>query len=97
MVIMYATGANNFLSVVSRVGVNFKGPNVWGTKATGKLKSDFFGNTLKEKHRSFQIKTCLCTVGLEGKIFPYFRIDLVSFFFVPEVFRGYLFQHGNYV
>ena len=34
-----------FLSVVSRLGVNFKGPNVWGAKATGKLEGDFFGNT----------------------------------------------------
>lgn len=38
-------GQSNFLSVVSRLGVKFKGPNVWGAKASGTLEGDFFGNT----------------------------------------------------
>ena len=40
-----ATDASNFLSVVSRLGVKAKGPNVWGAKMTGTLEGDFFGNT----------------------------------------------------
>lgn len=39
------TGASNFLSIVSRLGVKAKGPNVWGAKMTGTLEGDFFGNT----------------------------------------------------
>ncbi len=38
-------GQSNFLSVVSRLGVKVKGPNVWGAKMTGTLEGDFFGNT----------------------------------------------------
>ena len=38
-------GASNFLSVVSRLGVKAKGPDVWGAKTTGTLEGDFFGNT----------------------------------------------------
>lgn len=40
-----ATGASNFLAITSRVGINFRGPDVWGAKATGKIEGDFFGNT----------------------------------------------------
>jgi hypothetical protein len=40
-------GASNFLSVVSRLGVKAKGPNVWGAKTSGTLEGDFFG-TQKE-------------------------------------------------
>ncbi len=38
-------GASNFLAVTTRVGINFKGPDVWGAKASGKIEGDFFGNT----------------------------------------------------
>ena len=38
-------GASNFLAITSRVGINFKGPDVWGAKASGKIEADFFGNT----------------------------------------------------
>lgn len=38
-------GASNFLAVTSRVGIRFRGPDVWGAKATGNLEGDFFGNT----------------------------------------------------
>lgn len=40
-----ATGGSNFLSIVSRLGVKFKGPDVWGAKMNGTLEGDFFGNT----------------------------------------------------
>ena len=37
--------ASNFLAITSRVGLRFKGPDVWGAKATGNIEADFFGNT----------------------------------------------------
>ena len=40
-----AADASNFLSITSRVGLRFKGPDVWGAKATGNIEADFFGNT----------------------------------------------------
>ncbi|WP_282787917.1 hypothetical protein [Flavobacterium croceum] len=40
-----AVGQSNFLSVVSRLGVKVKGPDVWGAKVAGTLEGDFFGNT----------------------------------------------------
>ena len=40
-----AAGASNFLAITSRLGVNFRGPDVWGAKASGKIEGDFFGNT----------------------------------------------------
>ena len=39
------TGASNFLAITSRVGIKFRGPDVWGAKATGNIEADFFGNT----------------------------------------------------
>ena len=40
-----AVNQSNFLSVVSRLGVKAKGPDVWGAKMNGTLEGDFFGNT----------------------------------------------------
>lgn len=40
-----AADASNFLSITSRVGIKFRGPDVWGAKATGNIEADFFGNT----------------------------------------------------
>ncbi|KEY19852.1 hypothetical protein [Kaistella antarctica] len=40
-----AAGGSNFLAITSRVGIRFKGPDVWGAKATGNIEADFFGNT----------------------------------------------------
>ncbi len=37
--------ASNFLAITSRIGLRFKGPDVWGAKATGNIEADFFGNT----------------------------------------------------
>lgn len=38
-------GASNFLAITSRVGIRFRGPDVWGAKASGNVEGDFFGNT----------------------------------------------------
>ena len=46
------TGASNFLAITSRVGIRFRGPDVWGAKATGNLEADFFGNTELNKSSS---------------------------------------------
>lgn len=40
-----AAGSSNFLSITSRAGVKFRGPDVWGAKASGMIEADFFGNT----------------------------------------------------
>lgn len=40
-----AAGGSNFLAITSRVGIRFKGPDVWGAKASGNIEADFFGNT----------------------------------------------------
>ena len=40
-----AKGGSNFLAITSRVGIRFKGPDVWGAKASGNIEADFFGNT----------------------------------------------------
>ncbi len=40
-----AAASSNFLSITSRVGLKFRGPDVWGAKATGQIEADFFGNT----------------------------------------------------
>ncbi|SEG55450.1 hypothetical protein SAMN05421847_2703 [Halpernia humi] len=40
-----AASASNFLAITTRIGVKFKGPDVWGAKATGNIEADFFGNT----------------------------------------------------
>ena len=37
--------SSNFLAITSRVGIKFRGPDVWGAKATGNIEADFFGNT----------------------------------------------------
>ena len=40
-----ATGSSNFLSITSRIGVKFKGPDVFKAKISGNIEGDFFGNT----------------------------------------------------
>ena len=78
-------GASNFLSIVSRLGVKFKGPNVWGAKATGTLEGDFFGNTeasiglfrLRHAFANLEWKKTSVTAGQTW--YPTF---------IPEVFPG---------
>ncbi|MEC5156258.1 hypothetical protein [Chryseobacterium sp. MP_3.2] len=47
-----AAGGSNFLAITSRVGIRFKGPDVWGAKASGNIEADFFGNTELNKTAS---------------------------------------------
>jgi hypothetical protein len=80
-----AAGQSNFLSVVSRLGVKAKGPNVWGAKATGNLEGDFFGNTeasiglfrLRHAYANLEWSKTSLTVGQTW--YPTF---------IPEVFPG---------
>jgi hypothetical protein len=79
------TGASNFLSVVSRLGVKASGPNVWGAKVYGVLEGDFFGNTQQ-------------SIGLLRLRHAYAKLDwektAITFgqtwypTFIPEVFPG---------
>jgi hypothetical protein len=78
-----ATGASNFLSVVSRLGVNFKGPNVWGAKASGKLEGDFFGNT-QESIGLFRLRHAYAQLAWEKSSLTLGQTWYPSF--VPEVF-----------
>jgi len=78
-------GASNFLSVVSRLGVKVKGPNVWGAKASGTLEGDFFGNTessiglLRLRHAYASLDWTKTSVTMGQTWYPTF---------IPEVFPG---------
>jgi hypothetical protein len=80
-----ATGASNFLAIMSRLGVKVKGPNVWGAKMSGTLEGDFFGNTessiglmrLRHAYMSMDWEKTSLTMGQTW--YPSF---------VPEVFPG---------
>jgi hypothetical protein len=79
------TGASNFLSVVSRLGVKAKGPDVWGAKTSGTLEGDFFGNTeqtiglfrLRHAYVNLEWKKTALTLGQTW--YPTF---------IPEVYPG---------
>jgi hypothetical protein len=78
-------GASNFLSVVSRLGVKAKGPNVWGAKTSGTLEGDFFGNTegsigqFRLRHAFASLEWSKTTVTIGQTWYPTF---------IPEVFPG---------
>jgi len=81
-------GASNFLSVVSRLGVKVKGPNVWGAKMSGTLEGDFFGNTegtpssiglLRLRHAFVTMDWSKTTLTMGQTWYPTF---------IPEVFPG---------
>jgi hypothetical protein len=78
-------GASNFLSVVSRLGVKVKGPNVWGAKTTGTLEGDFFGNTessmglFRIRHAHVNLDWSKTSLILGQTWYPSF---------IPEVFPG---------
>ncbi|GAA4022049.1 hypothetical protein GCM10022386_01290 [Flavobacterium cheonhonense] len=78
-------GASNFLSVVSRLGVKAKGPDVWGAKTTGTLEGDFFGNTeasiglFRLRHAYVNMEWEKTTLTLGQTWYPTF---------IPEVFPG---------
>lgn len=91
-----AVGQSNFLSVVSRLGVKAKGPDVWGAKIYGTLEGDFFGNT--ESPASTASPTAVNTIGLFRLRHAYINMDWAKSSltlgqtwypaFVPEVFPG---------
>jgi hypothetical protein len=80
-----AVGASNFLSVVSRLGVKAKGPNVWGAKMSGTLEGDFFGNTeasiglLRLRHAYVTMDWAKTSITAGQTWYPTF---------IPEVFPG---------
>lgn len=86
-----AVGQSNFLSVVSRLGVKLKGPDVWGAKVSGTLEGDFFGNFENSS-------TSTTTVGLLRLRHAYAQLDWSKTSltmgqtwyptFIPEVFPG---------
>ena len=88
-----SAGASNFLAITSRVGINFKGPDVWGAKATGKIEADFFGNTELNKTTAGTGSTGLlrlrhATATLDwGKTAVTFGQTWYPSF-IPEVFPG---------
>ena len=82
---MNDAGASNFLSVVSRLGVKAKGPNVWGAKTSATLEGDFFGNTegsigqFRLRHAFASLEWSKTTVTMGQTWYPTF---------IPEVFPG---------
>lgn len=79
-----ATGASNFLSLVTRFGVKASGPDVWGAKTSAVLEGDFFGseNTLghlrlRHSYVSLDWEKTKLTIGQTW--YPTF---------IPEVFPG---------
>ncbi len=78
-------GASNFLSIVSRLGVKAKGPNVWGAKMTGNLEGDFFGNTeatiglFRLRHAYVNMEWSKTALTMGQTWYPTF---------IPEVFPG---------
>ena len=82
---MNAVGQSNFLSVVSRLGVKVKGPDVWGAKMSGTLEGDFFGNTessirlLRLRHAYVSMDWSKTSLTMGQTWYPTF---------IPEVFPG---------
>ena len=81
-----AVGQSNFLSVVSRLGVKVKGPDVWGAKVSGTLEGDFFGNVegssigmLRLRHAYAQLDWKKTSLTMGQTWYPTF---------IPEVFPG---------
>lgn len=88
-----ATGSSNFLSVVSRIGLKFKGPDVFKAKISGNIEGDFFGNTevnattsgtgsiglLRLRHATIKMDWAKTSLTLGQTWYPTF---------VPEVFPG---------
>ena len=78
-------GANNFLALVTRFGVKFSGPNVWGAKVYGNIEGDFFGNSessialLRMRHSYAKLSWDKTDITMGLTWFPQF---------VPEVYPG---------
>ena len=88
-----AAGVSNFLSITSRVGINFTGPDVWGAKASGKIEGDFFGNTELNKTGAgtgsiglFRLRHATATLAWPKTSVTFGQTWFPTF--VPEVFPG---------
>lgn len=77
--------SSNFLSIVSRMGVKAKGPDVWGAKVSGTIEADFFGNTegsiglFRLRHAYAGLEWQKTTLVMGQTWYPSF---------IPEVFPG---------
>jgi hypothetical protein len=80
-----ATGASNFLSVVSRLGVKASGPDVWGAKVSGVLEGDFFGNT-EQSIALFRLRHAYAKLDWEKTSLTFGQTWYPQF--IPEVFPG---------
>ena len=87
------SGASNFLSITSRIGMRFTGPNVWGAKVSGNIEGDFFGNTELNKSSSgsgsiglFRLRHATATLNWEKTAITFGQTWYPSF--IPEVFPG---------
>lgn len=80
-----AVSSSNFLSIISRLGIKAKGPDVWGAKITGTIEGDFFGNTegsiglLRLRHAFVGMEWKKTSLTLGQTWYPSI---------VPEVFPG---------
>jgi len=86
-------GASNFLAITSRVGIKFRGPDVWGAKATGNIEADFFGNTELNKSSAGSGSTGLLRLrhATATLTWPKTAVTFGQTWyptFVPEVFPG---------
>lgn len=86
-------GASNFLAITTRVGLKFKGPDVWGAKATGNIEADFFGNTELNKSSAgtgstglLRLRHATATLSWPKTALTFGQTWYPTF--VPEVFPG---------
>jgi hypothetical protein len=79
------TGASNFLSVVSRLGVKATGPDVWGAKVNGVLEGDFFGNT-QQSIALFRLRHAYAKLDWAKTSITFGQTWYPTF--IPEVFPG---------
>lgn len=80
-----ATGASNFLSVVSRLGVKASGPDVWGASVVGVLEGDFFGNT-EQSIALFRLRHAYAKLDWEKTSLTFGQTWYPHF--IPEVYPG---------
>lgn len=83
-----AVNQSNFLSVVSRLGVKVKGPDVWGAKMNGNLEGDFFGNTESSPSSigMFRLRQAFVTMDWAKTQLTMGQTWYPTF--IPEVFPG---------
>ncbi|ACU07463.1 hypothetical protein FIC_01013 [Flavobacteriaceae bacterium 3519-10] len=87
------TGASNFLAITSRIGIRFRGPDVWGAKATGNIEGDFFGNTELNKTSAgtgsaglFRLRHATATLTWPKTALTFGQTWYPAF--IPDVFPG---------